>query len=53
MRSLKWVLAALGVLGALYHSFFHSEASPGRGRNPCATVPRNAACWGWSESRKT
>src|ERR1700693_2074146 len=31
----------------------YSEASPGRGRKPCATVPRNAAYCAWRLSRKT
>src|SRR6266487_2203883 len=30
----------------------YSDASPARGRNPCATVPRNAAYCGWRLSRK-
>src|SRR6266511_1368891 len=30
----------------------YRDASPGRGRNPCATVPRNAAYCGWRLSRK-
>src|SRR5690348_8796866 len=30
----------------------YSEASPGSGRKPCATVPRNAAYCGWRLSRK-
>ena len=30
-----------------------SEASPGSGRKPCATVPRNAAYCVCNESRKT
>ena len=31
----------------------YSEASPGSGRKPCATVPRNAAYCAWRLSRKT
>src|SRR3990170_4459262 len=30
-----------------------SDASPARGRKPCATVPRKAAYWAWRLSRKT
>src|SRR5436190_4102672 len=30
----------------------YSDASPARGRKPWATVPRNAAYWGWRLSRK-
>src|SRR6186997_157871 len=30
----------------------YSDASPGSGRKPCATVPRNAAYCGWRLSRK-
>src|SRR5436305_3655283 len=31
----------------------YSDASPGSGRKPCATVPRNAAYWAWRLSRNT
>src|SRR3954468_14910650 len=31
----------------------YSDASPGSGRNPCATVPRNATYCAWRLSRNT